>query len=61
MRSLCMMLLICSSRFEVVEHSLKDTIGKIPLFAQRLDPTFQIDEKVEAQSGGAVAGAGTSC
>lgn len=30
-------------RFEVIEHRLKDTIGKIPLFASTLDPLFQME------------------
>jgi len=30
-------------RFEVIQHSLKDTIGRIPLFSQILDPLFQIE------------------
>lgn len=30
-------------RFEVVQHSLKETIGRIPLFAKTLDPLFQIE------------------
>ena len=29
-------------RFEVVQHTLKDTIGRIPLFSQTLDPHFQM-------------------
>jgi len=32
-----------SLRFEVIQHSLKDTIGRIPLFSQILDPLFQIE------------------
>ena len=30
-------------RFEVVEHTLKETIGKIPLFATALDHLFQME------------------
>ena len=30
-------------RFEVVQHAVKDTIGKIPLFASSLDPLFQLE------------------
>ena len=30
-------------RFEVIQHALKETIGKIPLFANTLDPTFQME------------------
>lgn len=30
-------------RFEVVSHTLKDTIGRIPLFAKYLDPLFQME------------------
>jgi len=30
-------------RLEVVKHSLKETIGKIPLFATTLDASFQLD------------------
>ena len=30
-------------RFEVVKHSLKESIGKIPLFAQTLEPAFQLE------------------
>lgn len=30
-------------RFEVVQHTLKETIGKIPLFASTLDPLFQME------------------
>ena len=30
-------------RFEVIEHTLKETIGKIPLFAKTLDPLFQME------------------
>ena len=30
-------------RFEVVSHTLKETIGKIPLFAEQLDPLFQME------------------
>ena len=30
-------------RLEVVRHSLKHTIGKIPLFRDTLDPTFQVE------------------
>ena len=32
-----------SMRLEVVEHILKDTIGKIPLFARTLDRQMQVD------------------
>ena len=30
-------------RFEVVRHSLKDSIGRIPLFANTLEPVFQLE------------------
>ena len=30
-------------RFEVVKHSLRESIGKIPLFSQTLEPTFQLE------------------
>ena len=30
-------------RFEVVSYSLKETIGRIPLFASTLDPMFQLE------------------
>ena len=30
-------------RFEVIQHALKETIGKIPLFAKTLDPLFQME------------------
>lgn len=30
-------------RFEVVTHALKDTVGRIPLFARYLDPLFQLE------------------
>jgi len=30
-------------RFEVIEHTLKETIGQIPLFAKTLDPLFQME------------------
>ena len=30
-------------RFEVVKHSLKESIGKIPLFEKTLEPTFQLE------------------
>jgi len=30
-------------RFEVIQHTLKETIGKIPLFSKILDPLFQME------------------
>ena len=30
-------------RFEVIQHSLQETIGRIPLFRDRLDPLFQME------------------
>jgi hypothetical protein len=30
-------------RFEVIEHTLRETIGQIPLFAKTLDPLFQME------------------
>lgn len=32
-----------SLRFEVIEHTLKDTIGQIPLFSRSLSPSFQME------------------
>lgn len=32
-----------SLRFEVVRHSLRETIGRIPLFRKTLDPLFQME------------------